>query len=187
MQRYERCRPPPFLPVSGFTYPPTTHPPTRVTAERHLDGWLRQRITGFEMEAFMKMVAERQGASPTAPRRKQSLYLSNRPLGSTNPCVCCARLSNPAKRSTRRDRGIDGPLVKTRLHQKGGGVVLYRKEIVQQEKGETAQTGSEERKILKYKDPNKGAVFQTLPPWKYTKCCRILTPCTQLLYACFIC
>eukprot|EP00903_Cladosiphon_okamuranus_P016219 g14966.t1 len=28
--------------------------------ERHLDGWLRQRIRGFEMEAFMKMVAERQ-------------------------------------------------------------------------------------------------------------------------------
>ncbi|CBJ30390.1 ADP-ribosylation factor-like 2 binding protein [Ectocarpus siliculosus] len=29
--------------------------------ERHLDGWLRQRIRGFEMETFMKMVAERQG------------------------------------------------------------------------------------------------------------------------------
>ncbi|CAM9262945.1 unnamed protein product, partial [Pylaiella littoralis] len=28
--------------------------------ERHLDGWLRQRVRGFEMEAFMKMVAERQ-------------------------------------------------------------------------------------------------------------------------------
>ncbi|CAN0568995.1 unnamed protein product, partial [Ectocarpus sp. 12 AP-2014] len=29
--------------------------------ERHLDGWLRQRIRGFEMETFMKMVAERRG------------------------------------------------------------------------------------------------------------------------------
>eukprot|EP00752_Nemacystus_decipiens_P009246 g8259.t1 len=28
--------------------------------ERHLDGWLRQRIRGFDMEAFMKMVSERQ-------------------------------------------------------------------------------------------------------------------------------
>lgn len=30
-------------------------------AEQHLDGWLRQRIRGFDMEVFMKTVAEREG------------------------------------------------------------------------------------------------------------------------------
>lgn len=32
-----------------------------VILERHLDGWLRQRIPEFDMERFMKTVAEREG------------------------------------------------------------------------------------------------------------------------------
>lgn len=37
-----------------------SQPRTRC-AERHLDGWLGQRIPGFDMDAFMKTVAEREG------------------------------------------------------------------------------------------------------------------------------
>lgn len=46
-----------------------------VRPEGHLDKWLRQRITGFEMESFMKMVAERQGAVPIKTLRKISEFL----------------------------------------------------------------------------------------------------------------